>query len=146
MKRKCMSNERRKERCYEKKREEQQKTAQVNNSKLLDLEYDNVELTKPETKIDQAELNKPEMKNEPFERKVTTIEKNPTETILIKKQSKDETVEIFSGVKSSVLQTLNDIVQNYLPIPQDKKPFDPEEFYERLKRDTKYPINISWIR
>ena len=53
-----------------KKREEQQKPAQVNNSKLLDLEYDNVELTKPETKIDQAELNKPEMKNEPFERKV----------------------------------------------------------------------------
>ena len=52
-----------------KKREEQQKPAQVNNSKLLDLEYDNVELTKPETN-DQAELNKPEMKNEPFERKV----------------------------------------------------------------------------
>ena len=48
-------------------------------------------------------------------------------------------------MKSSVLQTLNDIVQNYLPIQQDKKPFDPEEFYLRLKRDTKYPINVSWV-
>ena len=76
---------------------------------------------------------------------VNTIEKNPTENILIKKQSKDETVEIFSDMKSSVLQTLNDIVQNYLPIPGDKKPFDSDEFYQRLKKDMKYPINASWI-
>ena len=76
---------------------------------------------------------------------MNTIEKNPTENILIKKQSKDETVEIFTDMKSSVLQTINDIVQTYLPIPGDKKPFDSDEFYQRLKKDTKYPINASWI-
>ena len=80
-----------------------------------------------------------------FSFQVNTIEKNPTENILIKKQSKDETVEIFTDMKSSVLQTINDIVQTYLPIPGDKKPFDSDEFYQRLKKDMKYPINASWI-
>jgi len=132
---KKMSEQREKEREILRKQREETKTAQVNNSKLLDLEYDNVELNKPDMnkadvdkpdmkKPDIDEANKPEMKNEPLEKKVNTIEKNPTENILIKKQSKDETtVEIFSDMKSSVLQTLNDIVQTYLPIPGDKKTF-----------------------
>merc|ERR550532_3241515 len=121
---KKMSEQREKEREILRKQREETKTAKVNNSKLLDLEYDNVELNKPEmNKPDIDEANKPEMKNEPLEKKVNTIEKNPTENILIKKQSKDETVEIFSDMKSSVLQTLNDIVQTYLPIPGDKKTF-----------------------
>merc|ERR1712008_342249 len=110
---KKMSEQREKEREILRKQREETKTTQVNNSKLLDLEYDNVELNKPD--VDKPDMNKPEMKNEPLEKKVNTIEKNPTENILIKKQSKDETIEIFSDMKSSVLQTLNDIVQTYFP-------------------------------
>ena len=49
-------------------------------------------------------------------------------------------------MKSSVLQTLNDIVQNYLPIQQEKKPFDPDEFYTKLIQYPLYEVNQSWVQ
>ena len=64
-------------RKQKKTKEEQPKPAQANNSKLLDLEYDNVELNKPEIKIEDLEQNKPEMKNEPLESKPKSIGSHP---------------------------------------------------------------------
>ena len=97
----------------------------------MDLEYDNVEL-------------KPEMENEPKEPpKIVEIEPEE-ESVMIKKQSRDEASEVLQEVKSTVLQTLNEIVQNVLPSQPKPRKFDAEEFYQRLKLDTKYPLNSSW--
>ena len=104
-----------------------------NQSKIMDLEYDHVE------------LNKPDMKNEPLQQKVVNDHHEANDAMLIKKQSKDETVEVLNEMKTSMLQTLNDLVQTYLPM-QEKKKFDPLEFYEKIKKDQKYGLNQSWIQ
>lgn len=121
---------------YETKMQEQRRkkykkfndNLKVNNTKLTELELENT----------------PEMKNEPIEQNVAEEEH---EQVMIKKQSKDETIEVFKNVKSSMLQTLNDIVQTYLPIPQEPTAkFDPDDFYHRLKNNPLYHINSSWTQ
>merc|ERR1712049_34303 len=115
--------------------QEEKKSKLVNNDSLLtNLDYENLEF-------------KPDMVEEPKEPSV--VEKpsdHNEESIMIKKQSKDEASEVLQEVKSTVLQTLNEIVQNVLPSQPAKlsRKFDPDEFYQRLKVDVKYQVNSSW--
>lgn len=144
------------QREYQKKMEEQrekereilrQKRAENaksnGTSRIINLEYDSVDLENAGNSDDE----KPEMKDGVIDKKIIE-ESNVPETILIKKQSKDETVEIFDEMKSSMLKTLNTIVKNYLPAQEiEAKKFDKDEFYEKLKLDhDKYPLNMSWIQ
>ena len=77
-------------------KDEEKKSKLVNNdSKIMDLDYENLEF-------------KPDMVEEPKEPKVEKPSQNE-ESILIKKQSKDESSEVLKDVKSTVLQTLNEI-------------------------------------
>ena len=77
-------------------KDEEKKSKLINNdSKIMDLDYENLEF-------------KPDMVEEPKEPKVEKPSQNE-ESILIKKQSKDESSEVLKDVKSTVLQTLNEI-------------------------------------
>ena len=79
-----------------KRQKDEEKKSLVNNdSKIMDLDYENLEF-------------KPDMVEEPKEPKVEKPSQNE-ESILIKKQSKDESSEVLKDVKSTVLQTLNEI-------------------------------------
>jgi hypothetical protein len=115
----------------------------------MELEYDNVEL---------------QMNDIIGNDNSKVIEKSTNhESVMIKKQSKDETIEVISDdlddleqeedlqdvqLGNSVLKTLNDIVQSYLPtaIQPVKPKFDPEDFYRRLIMDNLYRINTSWVQ
>ena len=79
-----------------KRQKDEEKKSLINNdSKIMDLDYENLEF-------------KPDMVEEPKEPKVEKPSQNE-ESILIKKQSKDESSEVLKDVKSTVLQTLNEI-------------------------------------
>ena len=115
-------------------KDEEKKSKLVNNdSKIMDLDYENLEF-------------KPDMVEEPKEPKVEKPSDPNEESIMIKKQSKDEASEVLQEVKSTVLQTLNEIVQNVLPSKPSKlsSKFDPDDFYQRLKVEDKYQVNDSW--
>ena len=117
-----------------KKRQKDEEKKLVNNdSKIMDLDYENLEF-------------KPDMVEEPKEPKVEKPSDPNEESIMIKKQSKDEASEVLQEVKSTVLQTLNEIVQNVLPSKPSKlsSKFDPDDFYQRLKVEDKYQVNDSW--
>jgi len=86
-----------------------------NDSKVVDLSYDNVEL-------------KPKIDEEPLNKKVNDkTEEDNNNNVLIQKQSKDETtIEILSDTATesekiavkggrNVIDALNDIVQTLLP-------------------------------
>ena len=138
-----MEEQRAKEREYlRKKREKERESLKsesklVNNdSKIVDLNYENVEL-------------RPTIDEKPIHKKVS---EKSEESVLIKKQSKDETTIELLGInekesKKTVFDALNDIVQTYLPTIQTKtKPFSVEEFYIKLQTDFQYPVNQSWTK
>ena len=139
-----MEQQRAKEREYLRKKREEKESREnnaamvSNDTKVLDLDYDNTEL-------------KPKIDEQPLQKKVND-DQSEKETVLIKKQSKDETTIEFLGdkfvkdPKKSVFDSINDFVLTYLPtgVPTKKK-FDADDFFKKLQRQPLYKVNQSWI-
>ncbi len=160
--------------------DQEDKVVIVNSSTVMSMEYDNVELNP--AAMDSGDFVESDMEANPdpegvpdmsdvIDDETKVIENSsPQKEVLIKRQSKDETVEEIkiktastSGMKkkakldlgSSLFSALNDIVIQYLPTTSGSsdededhllsETYDPDVFREKLLNDNKqYPLNLSW--
>lgn len=127
--------------------EQVEKVVLVNSSSVMDLEYDFLEEENNNNNGDDPQFS--EVKQEQSKDSVETNTQH--QEVLIKRQSKDETIEPLVVKQeelldaTTVLETINEMFKQYLPSGlQAKAKFDVDEFTSRLLADTQYPINASW--